>query len=73
DELLKEKSLDISVLRPLIAETIRKVDKVSPRQAQTGPAVRRDQVIIDSHLAMLADNPRLAEIYRLLALSIQEE
>ncbi len=33
----------------------------------TGPAVRGDQEVLQRHLAALADQPQLAEIYRLLA------
>jgi predicted short-subunit dehydrogenase-like oxidoreductase (DUF2520 family) len=33
----------------------------------TGPAARGDQEVLQRHLAALADQPQLAEIYRLLA------
>lgn len=72
DELLNRNSLDISLIKPLIKETFSKLEVLSPSQAQTGPAVRGDQRIMNSHLEALNDDRELAEIYRLLSNSIQK-
>ena len=70
DELLKKYNLPFEAMLPLIDETARKVHEIAPRQAQTGPAVRYDVNVMDSHLQMLADEPRLQDVYRQLSESI---
>lgn len=70
DELLKKYDLPFDAMLPLIDETARKVHEIAPRQAQTGPAVRFDVNVMDSHLQMLADEPGMQDIYRLLSESI---
>jgi len=69
-ELLKKYDLPFSVMLPLIEETACKVHELEPRQAQTGPAVRYDENVINKHLEMLADEPEMQEIYRLMSRSI---
>lgn len=70
DELLKKYNLPFEAMLPLIDETARKVHEIAPRQAQTGPAVRYDVNVMDSHLQMLADEPEMQSIYRELSESI---
>ena len=71
--LLQQNNLPFNVLLPLIDETARKVHKLSPGEAQTGPALRYDENVINHHLQMLAGEPRLQQVYRLLSQSIHEE
>lgn len=71
-DYLEEHGLDFKLLLPLLEETVRKLQKMNPAEAQTGPAVRHDTVTIDSHLKMLAENGRLSEIYRLMSKSIMD-
>ena len=59
------------MLRPLLTETLDKLQTLSPRDAQTGPARRGDVNIINKHLAMLDE--RKAEIYRFLTDKIIDE
>lgn len=63
DGMLRRNGLDFTVLRPLIEETVRKLGTLAPIDAQTGPAVRGDQNIMDSQAAMLADNESLQKLY----------
>lgn len=72
EKVMEEAGLDFSYLLPLVDETAAKVHTLSPRAAQTGPAVRWDENVMQSHLALLEDEPRMAEIYRLLSQSIKE-
>ena len=65
DELLKESGLGIEFLRPLLMETLRKLERMSPAEAQTGPARRGDRHIINEHLKMLSGEKR--ELYALLS------
>lgn len=59
--------MDFSVLKPLIAETTRKMlDNPSPLVVQTGPAVREDSPTIEKHLQLLENYPDLKKIYEVL-------
>ena len=70
--LLEDNRLPFEVLLPLIDETARKVHELSPHSAQTGPAVRYDENVISHHLQMLAGEPPLQEVYRLLSRNFHE-
>ena len=70
--LLEKYGLPFDAMLPLIDETARKVHQLDPRAAQTGPAVRYDRNVMDGHLQMLADEPVLGEIYRMLSDSIHD-
>lgn len=69
-ELLKKYQLPFEVMLPLIDETARKVHELEPRAAQTGPAIRYDENVIDGHLQMLGNEPEMQELYRLISQSI---
>lgn len=68
--LLAKYGLSFDVMLPLVDETARKVHEMSPADAQTGPAVRYDEKVINKQLDMLADEPQMQQIYRLLSESI---
>ena len=68
DEVLTAAGLPFDAMKPLIRTTVEKLDRLTPAQSQTGPAVRHDTQVIDSHLAMLDGDKR--DIYRLLTDSI---
>ncbi|MTK52099.1 Rossmann-like and DUF2520 domain-containing protein [Paludibacter sp.] len=70
ESILHEADIPFEVLRPLIQETIDKTATLSPREGQTGPAVRKDFNVMNKHLDKLTDHPRWQEIYRLLSESI---
>ena len=67
-EVLDEAGLPFEALKPLIRTTVDKLDRLAPAQSQTGPAIRHDMQVIDSHLAMLDGDKR--DIYQLLTQSI---
>ena len=71
-KLLEEEGISADVLLPLIDETAAKIHLMSPAAAQTGPAIRYDENVINKHLAMLND-PDMKSIYRLLSQSIHKE
>jgi predicted short-subunit dehydrogenase-like oxidoreductase (DUF2520 family) len=70
DGLLSEHHLSFDMIRPLIAETAKKVQDHSPKNAQTGPAVRNDKKTMAKHLEMLEQHPELYKLYQLLSQSI---
>ncbi len=71
-DVLAKCGLPFNVMLPLIDETARKVHQLHPRDAQTGPAVRRDHNVIGMQSQLLADYPQLRCIYDLLSQSIQQ-
>lgn len=72
DKLLEEHDIPADVLLPLIDETAAKIHIMSPGEAQTGPAIRYDENVINKHLAMLSD-PDMRSLYQLISQSIHKE
>lgn len=71
-EVLDSHGLPFDVMLPLIDETARKVHTLSPREAQTGPAMRYDENIISAQSRLLDGNARLKDIYMMMSRSIYE-
>lgn len=69
-ELLEEQNLDFELLKPLIAETVSKIEMNDPVLVQTGPAIRGDQSTMKVHLDLLQNKPLLSELYSKLSQSI---
>lgn len=69
-ELLKNTHIPFSALLPLIDETAAKIHTLSPHDAQTGPARRGDENVMNHHLSLL--NEEQQAIYRLLSDAIQK-
>ncbi|OAD42557.1 Rossmann-like and DUF2520 domain-containing protein [Polaribacter atrinae] len=69
NDICTEHKVPFEVLFPLIKETASKIEFLSPKKAQTGPAVRKDKKTIKNHLDLLDENQQ--EIYQLLTKSIQ--
>ena len=68
DEVLTAQNLPFEAMLPLIRTTVDKLDRLSPAQSQTGPAIRHDTQVIERHLQMLDGDTR--EIYRQISQSI---
>ena len=73
EKILAENGLSFDVMLPLIEETTAKLRQLSPRAAQTGPAVRYDTNVMDKHIAALSGHPELQTLYRLMSRSIHRE
>jgi predicted short-subunit dehydrogenase-like oxidoreductase (DUF2520 family) len=69
-EILKDTDLSFEFLKPLINETAQKAIDSDPSLAQTGPAVRNDQNVIQEHLEILKDYPEFEKIYSFVSESI---
>lgn len=69
-QILEEIGVSFEILHPLILETAQKVQSVTPYKAQTGPAVRFDDIIISKHLRMLRNRRDLMKIYKKLSKDI---
>lgn len=61
-----------SMLKPLILETVHKLENMSPREAQTGPAKRKDSNTIQRHLDLIGEDKELADLYKMLSESISK-
>jgi len=70
NEILAESKLPFDLLKPLIAETARKIEALSPKDVQTGPAKRNDLKTIEKHLYLLKDSP-YKQLYQQLTEAIQ--
>lgn len=70
-EICDANDLPFDVLKPLIQETTEKIQSLSPKEAQTGPAKRGDQKTIKKHIKSL-ENKDWKKIYKLLSKSIKE-
>ena len=70
NDICKENNIPFEILFPLIKETAEKITRLTPLEAQTGPAIRNDVDTINSHLAFLT-NENQKKIYNILTQSIQ--
>lgn len=71
-KITEQEGIDFDILKPLINETVRKISKHSPKEMQTGPAVRGDQKTMEAHLDLLKANPDWIKLYRLLSEGIEK-
>ena len=70
NEICEANKIPFEVLHPLIQETAQKILELTPKEAQTGPALRNDTQTIEKHLDFLS-NENYKTIYQLLTQSIQ--
>jgi len=70
ESILNKNKLPFKILYPLIAETLKKVQHQSPSKVQTGPAVRKDNKTLQTHLSLLKSDKQLHELYKALTKSI---
>ena len=68
-EIADHHDVDFELLKPLIKETVDKIKTSSPKESQTGPAVRGDNNTLEKHLKIIP-NEKHKEIYRLITESI---
>jgi predicted short-subunit dehydrogenase-like oxidoreductase (DUF2520 family) len=73
EHLLATEGVSFRVMLPLVRETARKVESITPHDAQTGPAVRGDRKVVEEHLALLKEYPEYAELYRLISIDINKD
>ncbi len=66
DELLQEGELSLELLKPLLWQTLEKINTMTPMEAQTGPAQRNDRKVMEQQLAALP-NEEMRTIYRVVS------
>lgn len=70
--LLAEQNLPFDCLLPLIDETAAKIHSMPPAEAQTGPAIRYDQNVIEKHINLLSSK-EMKILYEIISKSIHQE
>lgn len=70
--ILEQSGLSFEIFKPLINETVRKIQNHDPVNVQTGPAIRHDSLTIQRHLDYLKKDGRFADIYKMLTDDIQK-
>jgi hypothetical protein len=68
-DILQENDMDFDIIKPLLLQTFKKFETLTPSQAQTGPAIRKDKSTIRKQLQMLS--PWHRKLYKMLTKSIQ--
>lgn len=63
EKILEENKINKSIIKPLIFETFNKLNKMSAKDAQTGPALRNDYITIEKHLKQLVNSDFL-DLYK---------
>lgn len=71
--ILEKHGIPFDVMLPLIDETAKKVHELSPRDAQTGPAVRYDENVIRSQISLLKSDPIAKDIYERMSIAIHKD
>lgn len=61
------------LMLPFIKNGLGKLDTMSPLEAQTGPAKRKDKVVMKKHLQLLKKNKDLSKLYRLMSALIAKQ
>ena len=69
-DICRENDIPFEILHPLIEQTADKIKRMTPQEAQTGPAKRNDHSTIERHLDQLNDEQQ-KEIYQLISKAIQ--
>lgn len=68
---LEQAGLSLEIALPLIDETASKVHTLTPQEAQTGPAIRYDENIINKHLELIEDKD-IKDIYKQISINIHK-
>lgn len=71
--ICEKENLDFDILKPLIQETVEKLNSGTPADMQTGPALRKDKKTIATHLTYLKKHPDFKKLYEALTASIQQK
>ncbi len=72
ESISKKANMPFDVFLPIAEETVENLKKQTPALSQTGPAARKDERILNKHLALLKEYPLYRDIYVLLTKSINK-
>ena len=68
--ICKKEKIDFELLKPLMQETLSRLNASSPEFVQTGPAIRKDMSTLEKHLNILNEFPQHKTVYQTLTESI---
>ena len=63
NKIMEDNNMDFNMLKPLIEHTINKAIQNTPKEMQTGPAIRKEYNVIEKHLNLLEETNDLKNIY----------
>ncbi|GHU85283.1 hypothetical protein FACS1894153_0220 [Bacteroidia bacterium] len=69
EDILQKHNIDFNIIKPLLYQSLNKIETISLEEAQTGPAIRKDKHTLRKQLSMLT--PWYRKIYKTLTKSIQ--
>ena len=69
-QICEANGLSFDLLKPLIRETSNKINRITPKEAQTGPARRNDMGTIHKQLSLLKKKEH-REVYKIMTNSIK--
>ncbi len=72
EDIANKEQIPFELLKPLITETVSKINEHPAKAMQTGPAIRQDTETINRHLAFLEAYPTYHKLYQYFTDSIQE-
>ena len=70
-EISDSQQIPFHYFLPLIKETTSKIEKIEPKLAQTGPAIRNDEKILQLHEALITEEEHL-KIYQVMNESLKK-
>ena len=70
-EISDAQHIPFSYFLPLIDETVQKIHEIDPKSAQTGPAVRKDERVLQLHEDLITSEEHL-KIYKTMNDSIKK-
>lgn len=71
ETFLRKVNLPFDITLPLIDETASKVHLLTPKEAQTGPAIRFDENVMNEHLSLI-DDETIQKIYKIISKNIHK-
>ena len=72
-EILEKEGLDSELVRPLLKETVNRLEDGKPGQFMSGPAKRGDKEVIKKQIDLLKSDPKLASLYAEISSLISKE
>lgn len=73
ENILDETGFELKDLAHLMNETTEKALALGAAKAQTGPAIRKDQLVMQKHLQLLNNQPDLQELYSRISQQITHQ
>lgn len=70
ENICQQEGLDFDILKPIVKQTIERMDSAGFAAAQTGPARRGDAPTMHQHLELMAQKPEWQAMYKVISDSI---